>query len=64
MFGLLVRDENLKIVEVALAVVTPWSLERSVWIPCTSCLRMSYLELLVQIWIPLALLRHLRGRYE
>jgi hypothetical protein len=26
MFGFLVRDENFEVVEVALAVVTPWSL--------------------------------------
>jgi hypothetical protein len=45
MFCLLVGDENLKVVEVALAVITPWSL-----------------ELLVQVWVSLALLRHLCGR--
>jgi len=41
MFGFLVRDENLQVVKVALAVVAPWSL-----------------ELLVQVWVSLALLRH------
>lgn len=45
MFGFLVGDENLEVVKVALAVVTPWSL-----------------ELLVEIWVSLALLRHLCGR--
>jgi hypothetical protein len=32
---LLVRDENLEVVEVALAVIAPWSLELlvEVWIP-------------------------------
>jgi hypothetical protein len=41
MFGLLVGDENLQVVKVALAVVTPWAL-----------------ELLVEVWVSLALLRH------
>jgi hypothetical protein len=27
MFGFLVRDENLQVIEVALAVVTPWAIE-------------------------------------
>jgi hypothetical protein len=44
MFGFLVGDENLEVVEVALAVVTPWAL-----------------ELLVEIRVSLALLRHLCG---
>jgi hypothetical protein len=41
MFGLLMGDENLQVVKVALAVVTPWAL-----------------ELLVEVWVSLALLRH------
>jgi len=45
MFGFLVGDEDLEVVEVAFAVVTPWSL-----------------QLLVQIWVSLALLRHDCGR--
>lgn len=44
MFGLLVRNENLEVVEVALAVVAPWPL-----------------ELLVEVGVPLALLRHRGG---
>lgn len=45
MFGLLVRDEDLQVVKVALAVVAPWPL-----------------ELLGQVWVSLALLRHRGGR--
>lgn len=45
MFGFLVRDENLEVVKVALAVVAPWSL-----------------ELLVEVWVSLALFRHICGR--
>jgi hypothetical protein len=45
MFRFLVGYENLKVVEVALAVEAPWPL-----------------ELLVEIGIPLAFLRHLCGR--
>jgi hypothetical protein len=44
-FRFLVRDENLQVVKVALAVVAPWSL-----------------ELLIQVWVSLAFLRHLCGR--
>lgn len=45
MFSFLMGNENLEVVEVALAVVAPWSL-----------------EFLVEIWVPLALLRHCGGR--
>ena len=64
MFGLLVRDENLQVVEVALAVVTPWSLQTSVWALYAIWVRISYLELLVQIRISSAFLRHVCDWYE
>jgi hypothetical protein len=63
MFRLLVRDENLEIVEVALTVVTPWSLQTSVSSPRAIRVRMSYLELLVQIRISSTFLRHLCDWY-
>lgn len=44
MLCFLMRYQNFQVVEIALAVIAPWSL-----------------ELLVEIWIPLALLRHLGG---
>ena len=63
MFGFLVRDENLEVVEVALAVVTPWSLGgRQYTVSRGLHLGISYLQLLVQIWVSLALLRHDCGR--
>jgi hypothetical protein len=45
MFRFLVRDENLQVVKVALAVVAPWPV-----------------ELLVEVRVSLAFLRHRRGR--
>jgi hypothetical protein len=45
MFRFLVRDENLQVVKVALAIVTPWPV-----------------ELLVEVRVSLALLRHRRDR--
>lgn len=44
-FGFLVRYQDLEVVEVALAVETPWPL-----------------KLLVEVWVPLAFLRHDRRR--
>jgi hypothetical protein len=50
-FGFLVRDKDLEVVEVALAVVTPWPLD------CILSAR-----ILLAIRVSLALLRHLCGR--
>ena len=49
-FGFLVGDENLEVVKVALAVVTPWSLQavsvcasRAIWLTSSFWLRSGYL---------------------
>ena len=44
MFRFLMGNENLQVVEVALAVIAPWSL-----------------ELLLEVWIPLAFFGHCEG---
>jgi hypothetical protein len=63
MFGLLVGDEDLEVVEVALAVVTPWSLAGCQYgVSRVLRLGVSHLQLLVQVRISLALLRHDCGR--
>jgi hypothetical protein len=62
-FGFLVRDKDLEVVEVALAVVTPWPLDCILSARVLLAIRMLALRtLLVQIRVSLALLRHLCGQ--